>query len=165
MSIRRRAWVLIAGALVYGANWTLIWYVGGRDLGTTPWLVIPNLALLIPLGRMARHDDRRAVVVGGHPASDGEWAGCAAVGSGQLPAEPREREAAISLARYGLTLTFNPWPIAVLFGLLGLMTALLALNYNPWCWVLAGEVVVLGAFDVRNRRRMRHRARALLMAG
>jgi ferric-dicitrate binding protein FerR (iron transport regulator) len=166
MSIRRRARVrrLVVLALALGATGALLWHDHGFDLGATLCDVIPLAAVLIALGIMSRNDyHRRAVTVDGHPANhDERTAAWAAIRSGQLPDEPRQREAAISLARYHLKRRSSPWLAAVLWGLVTVIVVLPMPMNSPWTWLGAGVLVAIGAEAIAIIGRPRRQARALL---
>jgi hypothetical protein len=166
MKIRRTARVrrLVLLTLVLGATGTLAWHDHGGDLGATLWDVVPLVAVVVFVGTMSRNDYRRgAAVVDGHPASADEWAAAwTAIRSGQLPTEPRQREAAISLARYHLLRRSSPWLSAVLCGLLAVIVTLPWPINSPWTLLRAGVFVVIGAEGVAILRTVRRKACALL---
>jgi Flp pilus assembly protein TadB len=107
---------------------------------------------------------RKAFVVGGQQASENERAAAvAALRSGQLPVEPRQREAAVSFARYELGRATNPWPVGVSYALLALVLVLLPVTISPWCWLLAGLCIAAIPVVIVSFLRRRQRARRLLM--
>jgi hypothetical protein len=174
MGVRRREWVFILAGGVY---WGIAIYLGGLGIPSGPrearfgvltFLldVFSGLVLTAVLVVMGRDRIDRRFVVDGRPASGSERAAAlAAIRSGHLPADPRERQAAISFLRYRLSATFSPWTIGALLGCVVASMEVLAILDDRPSSLLGTALICLWASPVIVIvLRWRQRARALLMS-
>jgi hypothetical protein len=166
MGIRRRQRVrAIIGISAYGVFWSVFWYFHVHDLWSALIGLIQGFVMGAVIWGLNRHVYLQAFVAGGRPATiDERAAALAALWSGQLPAEPRQREVALAYARNRHGRETNPWPVGVIFGLCTLLSAFLGIVYNPWSWLLAGLCAALAPTMIVSMLRERQRARTLLMA-